>query len=558
MKVTPILSSQSERQDNALSSLTKDLVQNQGAILRASKLGGRLDPTKLEEWNVKLEEFFEEQLGALLDGGERRSVRGADVRRKAAPVEQNIREDLANMTLGGEGTDEDDSKVLSWDIGLGQAAMITFKIMFAMFAEVLLYTACMLLIVYTIQASLSTGDDATNIKRNHQATISTCSWSLLGHVTLIVGVCYLAMQSLLSTLLSIVNDVLVWVAIVLYVSYSDLAVSGGAALAISVSAMITATVVLAYQIQTSGESNEISWDFHMAKSLAAKKLANPDHEDKKTSQLDKLKVSFLLALPTLFVAFTIFVLTLGVFELFRQKESNAWKSSVALLALGLKVAGNKVLLMLLGSSEHSWVADMNMFMYEYVTSLSCRVMQLSIPDEQTARYVSLAGLAAEIGVRVFYFNLFTRTGLRMISRGEWGEEQRKRFKRQGMMRVVDGGNDMIIEYLGALTAAAILVLLSDTGAFQLASDEAVSVSAVVGLCTYQLVPELFLDFYCTYMEVLNGLAGLHTQYWSWTHGAVKNARHSALRLGERQKAVLVKCLATFFITGTILSAVVKS
>ena len=167
--------------------------------------------------------------------------------------------------------------------------------------------------------------------------------------------------------------------------------------------------------------------------------------------------------------------------MFRLKESNVWKSSVALVALGLKVAGNKVLLVLVGSGEHNWVADLNMFMYEYITSLSCRVMQLSIPDEQTARYVALAGLAVEIGVRVFYFNLFTRTGLRMISKGEWGEEQRKKFKRQGMMRVVDGGNDMIIEYLGALTAAAIIIFLSDTGAFQLASDEVVSVSAVVGL-----------------------------------------------------------------------------
>jgi len=116
---------------------------------------------------------------------------------------------------------------------------------------------------------------------------------------------------------------------------------------------------------------------------------------------------------------------------------------------------------------------MNMFMYEYITILSCRIMQLSIPDEQTARYVALAGLVAEIGVRVFYFILFTWTGLRMISEGEWGEEQRKKFKRQGMMRVVDGGNDIIIEYLGALTAAAILLFLSDTSAFQLASDEAV-------------------------------------------------------------------------------------
>ena len=61
----------------------------------------------------------------------------------------------------------------------------------------------------------------------------------------------------------------------------------------------------------------------------------------------------------------------------------------------------------------------------------------------------------------------------MISKGEWGEEQRKKFKRQDIMRVVDGGNDVIIEYLGALTAAAILLFLSDTSAFQLASGEAV-------------------------------------------------------------------------------------
>ena len=47
MKVTPILSTQSEWQDNALASLTKDLVQNHGAILRAYKFGERLDPAKL-------------------------------------------------------------------------------------------------------------------------------------------------------------------------------------------------------------------------------------------------------------------------------------------------------------------------------------------------------------------------------------------------------------------------------------------------------------------------------------------------------------------------------
>jgi len=240
------------------------------------------------------------------------------------------------MPWGKEGEDEDDSKVLSWDIGLCQAAVITFKIMLAMFTEVQLYTACMLFTVYTVQASLSTGDDATSITRNHQATISTCSWSCLGHALLLVGACYLMYQSLLSTLLTAASDLLVWVAIVLYLSYIDVAVSGGITLAISVSAFSIATMIFAYRIQTAEQRNDTAWDFYVAKSLAGKKLANPDREDKKEGLLDTLKRSFLSVLPTLFIAVVLFVFTLGVFGvfgLFRLKESNFWKSVVALFAL---------------------------------------------------------------------------------------------------------------------------------------------------------------------------------------------------------------------------------
>lgn len=68
-----------------------------------------------------------------------------------------------------------------------------------------------------------------------------------------------------------------------------------------------------------------------------------------------------------------------------------------------------------------------LFGYEYATALLCRLLQLSIPNQVTAMFMSIGGASIEMGVRVFFFNLFLNlflkkgmeTNGKRSKKGEW-------------------------------------------------------------------------------------------------------------------------------------------
>ena len=135
-----------------------------------------------------------------------------------------------------------------------------------------------------------------------------------------------------------------------------------------------------------------------------------------------------------------------------------------------------------------------------------------------------------------------------MTSGKWGIQERKVYAIRGRMRVMDGANDMIVEYVGSVVAAMILVQLGNFGVFSFASEAAISTSTVITLCMYQLVPEIFLDFYCTFMEVSNGASQFHREQWSWTEGADPKSSNFLMRRGTRVRACGLKMFSTIFLT----------
>ena len=164
--------------------------------------------------------------------------------------------------------------------------------------------------------------------------------------------------------------------------------------------------------------------------------------------------------------------------------------------------------------------------------------------------MSLFGANLEMGVRVFFFTDFLKMGLRLQRRGQRGkkekEEDRDRFFKRGRMRVQDGSNDMVVEYVSSLAATAVLVWLVPTGAFEF-STEPVGTDQVITITMFQIVPELFLDFFCTFVEVNGGLTKLHKSYWSTKTGAKQGSS-----IGDLTKSLTIKLCSIFIYTPIVL------
>jgi hypothetical protein len=241
-----------------------------------------------------------------------------------------------------------------------------------------------------------------------------------------------------------------------------------------------------------------------------------------------------------------------VFKGFGAYTSDLWKVFVTLLVFGIKVLGNKGMLKLVAGGRQ-WATDYNLFVYEFATATLLRVLQLSIPNEHIAQLMSLFSAVAEVCVRIFFFNRFTLVAMRK-NKKDMTDEQRFKFAQRGRLRVVDGTNDMIVEYLSSLAAAMFILYLAPTGAFSFATSEKIETAAVVKLMMYQLVPELFLDFYVTFIEVQGGLLTLHVLYWDPRAGGDLNSKYTANRMGDLFKALSTKLAMTIAITAFVFMA----
>ena len=118
------------------------------------------------------------------------------------------------------------------------------------------------------------------------------------------------------------------------------------------------------------------------------------------------------ALPVLFTPSLIVFYCLGIFALYGLGKLSEWKIFVVLIALGIKVVGNKGELILIAKGGlPGWITDMMLFGYEISTALMCRILQLSIPDQAAAQLFSLSSAIIEMGTRVFFYNLFLKAGM---------------------------------------------------------------------------------------------------------------------------------------------------
>mmetsp|Transcript_19166 Transcript_19166/g.39927 ORF Transcript_19166/g.39927 Transcript_19166/m.39927 type:complete len:315 (+) Transcript_19166:682-1626(+) len=134
----------------------------------------------------------------------------------------------------------------------------------------------------------------------------------------------------------------------------------------------------------------------------------------KKTKKQRLKIAVLGALPVLFTAGVIVFYTICIFALYNAYSSDEWKAAISVVALLVKVSGNKTELMLiqLTGLETVWITDGMLFGYECSTALICVVLQLYIPSLQLAQFMSLFGCILEMGVRVFWFNNYLKDRLR--------------------------------------------------------------------------------------------------------------------------------------------------
>ena len=91
-----------------------------------------------------------------------------------------------------------------------------------------------------------------------------------------------------------------------------------------------------------------------ASTLASTRATNRRETGQEHNELEKektwgeiLKLMLVIALPVAFVNSVVLAYILGVFKLFALSDNLAWKTSVNMLALGIKIVGNKLMLELL-------------------------------------------------------------------------------------------------------------------------------------------------------------------------------------------------------------------
>ena len=87
-----------------------------------------------------------------------------------------------------------------------------------------------------------------------------------------------------------------------------------------------------------------------------------------------------------------------------------------------------------------WLIEGNLFGYELATSVLVRVLQLSMPDEETAQMIGLCCVIVEVGVRIFFYTTFLKAGLK---NPRMTDKEKKKYSKRGKLRVQDARNDMV-------------------------------------------------------------------------------------------------------------------
>jgi hypothetical protein len=144
------------------------------------------------------------------------------------------------------------------------------------------------------------------------------------------------------------------------------------------------------------------------------------------------------SLPALFAIAIGAVYIFGIFAAYRQAEWSGLKTGIYIVAVGLKIVGNKAQLWLMQRMPQlaKGTADQFCFLYEFATALLVRVLVLSMPDIGTAQLLSMANSVVEVKVRSHFLVKHLVAGTRLET-----DEERTVWKERGMWRVLDGNND---------------------------------------------------------------------------------------------------------------------
>ena len=177
---------------------------------------------------------------------------------------------------------------------------------------------------------------------------------------------------------------------------------------------------------------------------------------------------------------------------------------------------------------------------------------MSIEDEDTAKQLSLYAALLEVYVRVVFYVDFVKAGMegggKMMTHDECIQ-----YVTRGKLRVSDAENDMQVEYVSTIAAAAVMLTLPKTGAFVFPSSN-VSDEQILSVTQYQLVLEIIVDFACSFIENYGGLSKLHLQYWSFQTGRLPG---SPFYKGDLVRGLVWKCTCVVLLTGMMFIVATK-
>jgi hypothetical protein len=218
------------------------------------------------------------------------------------------------------------------------------------------------------------------------------------------------------------------------------------------------------------------------------------------------------ALPQLFVVATGSTYVFGIFAAYRAASTTWLKAIIFFLALGAKVSGNKAQLWLMQRMPRMprAIADESAFFYEYMMTLLCRVLVMSIPDLEMAKLLSVVNTLIEVSARLHFLVRYLVDGVRLVT-----DEERTAWRERGYWRSLDGNNDNVIEYVTTVVSALTLYLLPQLGTFEFATSEesASDAGRLLTLVAINVLPEVFVDGFCLWTEALAGLGPMHLHYW---------------------------------------------
>ncbi|GMI44430.1 hypothetical protein TrCOL_g2680 [Triparma columacea] len=440
---------------------------------------------------------------------------------------------------------------MDWGVSILQALQLTFVSMSKMVGMVALFGACAWINVVVTAGIVGAEEE----EGNKTVGMFTLGSALGGGVMIFAAVQWsINMKQLKSYVLHLLPPVGVMACTLAYYEFGGSHISGIVLGVIFVATAALNGSVLGYCFI--GEKENWNLDNYMsskAATRAANALGGEGREVEKSSMVWKLKQGIVLIIPIFFALGILVFLVVAILNMFKMNERVSWKIFVTALALGIKICGNKILLGIMGHLP-MFLTDHTLFCYEYSTALIVRILQLSLPDENTAMLIGLAGAVIEVGTRIFFYMLFLKKGLQNPL---MTDEEKKRYAKRGKLRVQDASNDMVVEYMSSIVAGLFIIHLAPTGIFSFATTAEISNSTVIKLCAFQIVPELFLDSYVTFMEIYGGLKDLHVSYWKTDTGGIKNSNHLVGRLGDLPKATVIKMADTWAFTAFVIAVCVK-